>query len=1151
MKGNKQSAGAQKPGIDTAFDRAAHRLSRQRSEMQPKYDAVVVGSGYGGGVAASRLTRMGYHVAILERGLEHWPGEFPDTPVKALEQFQISGEQIVRRGNPTGIFDLHLKPDMNVLVGCGLGGTSLINANVSLSPDHRVFADPRWPAGTADADLAEGHKRAVAMLSPTPYPADKPRLNKLTALEAAAAALGATCMRPEINVTFEDRVNSAGVHQRACTLCGDCCSGCNVGAKNTTLMNYLPDAAAGGAEIFCGARVRWIERDADGWKIAYVPLGLEREAFTADESFVSAKIVVLAAGTLGSTEILLRSRDRGMALSPRLGTALTGNGDVLAFGYNNDVPIDGIGLGVESASYDPAKSNKRPVGPTIAGLIDLRDCPELDDGMVIEEGAIPGGLGPMLAPIMVSAARAFGLDTDADDLLSEIGREMESLTLGPYRGAVNNTQTFLVMAHDGSDGQMRLGDDRLLVDWPGVGQKPVYQRIAGKMRTAVAATGGTYVPNPTWTKMLNHSLVTVHPLGGCPMGADGASGVVDGACRVYSAATGTAVHPDLYVCDGSVMPRSLGVNPLITIAAVSERAMILLARREGRDIGMLPRLPRPEADVARTIGLHFTERMAGTIHPTDGGPQSDASFVVTVNARDVDRFIADPKHLAELIGTVEAKALSPAPLTVIGGSFNLCAADPDRVETKQMTYTMPLVARDGSRYFMHGIKSIHDDRGFDLWHDTTTLAVTVHQGPSETSPVIYQGTLHIAMQDFLTQLRTFVVTDAPDLTSRLQAMLRFGRFFAGKIFDTYAGPLAHATAFDRDAIRIKRPLRASEPEVHFFETADQKKLRLTRYKGGGKGPVILSHGLGVSSLIFSIDTIETNLLEYLQAEGYDCWLLDYRASTDLQYAHEQWNADIVARHDYQPAIDYVRAKTGSGTVQVIAHCYGAMTLTMALLKGLKHVRAVVISQISTHALVPWWPQRLLAFMHAPDGLNAIGIKLVDARSSVHRPLLERIMDGVIGFAYPFRSTDRSHNLTSRRVTALYGQLYELDQLNEATLLAIPEMFGVANITAFRHLSAIARAGHVIQADGTDDYLSSANLRNFAVPTLFVHGALNRCFAPAGTLMTIDALSRVNDRGLYVRREIAATGHIDCIFGKNAVRDVYPAIVQHLGQTARK
>ena len=82
------------------------------------------------------------------------------------------------------------------------------------------------------------------------------------------------------------------------------------------------------------------------------------------------------------------------------------------------------------------------------------------------------------------------------------------------------------------------------------------------------------------------------------------------------------------------------------------------------------------------------------------------------------------------------------------------------------------------------------------------------------------------------------------------------------------------------------------------------------------------------------------------------------------------------------------------------------------------------------------------------------------------------------------------------------------------------------------------------------YLGDANLRNFAVPTLFVHGAFNRCFAPPGTIETIKTLSRVNDRHLYERRVIAETGHIDCIFGKNAARDVYPSIVAHLNQTAR-
>lgn len=1125
------------------------RLSRPLSEMQPTYDAIVVGSGYGGGAAASRLTRMGYRVAILERGLERHPGEYPDTPAKAVNQFQLDGEHIGHVGNALGMFDLRVNPDMNVLIGCGLGGTSLINANVALEADKRVFDDPCWPAGINDADLQKGYERASAMLSPVPYPQDSPGLNKLQALETAGQALGTPCVRPPINVTFADRTNSAGVFQRGCTLCGDCCSGCNVSAKNTTLMNYLPDAEAGGAQIFCGVRVRHVERQADGWAITYVPQGVQWDAFTANEGRVSARIVVLGAGALGSTEILLRSRDRGLSLSSRLGSRFTGNGDVLAFGYNNDVPIDGIGLGVESATYDPNKSDKRPVGPTITGLIDLRNSEQLNDGMVIEEGAIPGGLGSFLPAMLAVGAKAVGRDTDQGDLLSELGREIASLTRGPYHGAVNHTQTFLVMAHDGSDGEMRLGQDRLRIDWPGVGSKPTYEKVAARLTDSVAATGGTYVPNPIWTDLLGHRLVTVHPLGGCGMGSDAASGVVDAECRVFSGGSGTDVYPGLYVCDGSVMPRSLGVNPLLTISAVSERAMIHLARRENKTIDMTPRPAAIDTAAAKTVGIRFTERMAGTIRPVGGGAQSDASFVVTISAADANRFMNDRDHEADLIGTVEAKALSPDPLTASGGKFNLFNTDPRRVETKQMNYAIPLTTSDGRHFFFRGIKTIHDDKGFDLWHDTTTLAVAIHEGPDESGPKVYDGTFHIAAADFIKQMRTMTVTDAPDLATRLAMTGRFGGFFAGQMFQSFGGPFARTSAFDPGVIRPKRPLRAGQPEVHFFETEDKKKLRLTHYKGGSKGPVILSHGLGVSSLIFSIDTIETNLLEYLYAAGYDCWLLDYRASIELPYAEEQHDADVVAKYDYPAAVEYVRGKTGSDTVQMVAHCYGAMTFTMAMLIGLKHVRAAAISQISTHAMVPWWPQRLLAFLHAPDMMKAVGLSTLDARATVDRSAMERAIDGTIGLVYPFRAEDRSRSLTSRRITALYGQLYELDQLNQATMDAMPEMFGKANIAAFRHLSAIARAGHVIRADGTDDYLRDANLRNFAIPTLFVHGALNHCFAPPGTRETIATLSRVNDPRLYERREIAETGHIDCIFGKNAARDVYPAILKHLDQTA--
>ncbi|MDQ3499992.1 MAG: GMC family oxidoreductase N-terminal domain-containing protein, partial [Actinomycetota bacterium] len=446
------------------------RLSSPLEKMKPHYTVVVVGSGYGGSIAASRLSRAGQDVCVLERGREIRPGEYPDTNWEATREFQMDlpGRRV---GSRTGLYDLRGNEDINVFMGCGLGGTSLVNANVSLRPDRRVFDDPRWPAAVradVEGELAEAFSRAEAMLRPTPYPEDAPILKKLQALERSAQGMGARFYRPPINVTFRDGVNHVGVEQKACTRCGNCCSGCNYGAKNTLLMNYLPDARNHGAEIFTQVSVRSVERQEGRWVVHYQALDSGRERFDAPTLFVTADLLILAAGALGSTEILLRSREAGLAVSPRLGEGFTGNGDVLGFGYGGRDAINGIGWGPQQPDVDP------DVGPTITGIIDLRDHDDLEAGMVIEEGAIPGFLADILPGALAVASRIGGMEPDqvtADDAVDD--QERDSIVRGPRRGSIHNTQTFLVMAHDDGAGRMYLEDDRLRIAWPAVGEQPV------------------------------------------------------------------------------------------------------------------------------------------------------------------------------------------------------------------------------------------------------------------------------------------------------------------------------------------------------------------------------------------------------------------------------------------------------------------------------------------------------------------------------------------------------------------------------------------------------------------------------------------------------------------------------------------------------
>lgn len=1128
------------------------RLSSPINMIKDHYEIVVVGSGYGGGISASRLARAGRQVCLLERGKEFQPGEYPDTEPEALQEMQADFPDR-HIGSRDGLYDLRVNEDINVFLGCGLGGTSLVNANVVLRAELRVFDDPRWPQEVRN-DLKtlveDGYSHAIEMLRPTPLP-DRINLQKLAALEESAKALNEKFHRPPLNVTFdepEDGINHVGVEQHACTLCGDCVTGCNYHAKNTTLMNYLPDAKNHGAEIYTQVSVRRLERKNSRWVVYYQLVEAGREKFDAPEMFVTADIVVLAAGTLGSTEILLRSKAAGMVFSDKLGCGFTGNGDVLAFGYNNDQQINGVGFGQHSPE------GREPVGPTITGAIDAREKPNLDSGIIIEEGAIPGALGPTLPAGLVACATAVGVDTDSGpvDFVNEKRRELDSLVHGPYHGAAHNTQTYLVMTHDDSDGRMYLKDDRLRIDWPGVGSKPIFEEANQKLKDATRPLGGTFIKNPIWSKPFKKDLITVHPLGGCSMAPSAEQGVVNHKGQVFSSTQGTDVYENLYVSDGAIIPRSLGVNPLLTISALAERCCTLMAQDRKWTIDYGFRAPLPSPPPPR-IGVQFTERMHGYFSTSDKNDYQRAAqlgreegstleFVLTISVEDLEKAMSNPEHEYHMAGSVIAPVLSKNALTVTQGTFNLFTVDPDHVGTTNMRYRMRLTGESGKVYYFEGFKVVHDDPGADLWADTTTLYTTVYEGENASGPVAGKGILRISPDDFARQLTTMKVTNASNLQQRLEATAKFGRHFAKALFDTYGGVFAKPNVFSPDAPpRKKRQLRVSVPEVHFFNTSDGVALRLTRYQGGNKGPVILSHGLGVSSLIFSIDTIDTNLLEYLFAHGFDIWLLDFRASIDLPASSGQFSGDDIATQDYPAAVSKVREVTGADSVQMVAHCFGSTTFFMAMLAGLQGVRSAVCSQIATNIIAPP-TTRIKCGLHMPSVLRALGVDSLNAYVDTNAKWYEKLYDRALD-VMPMQLEERCNNATCHRITFMYSNLYEHDQLNTATHEALHEMFGIANSTSFEHLATLVRKGHLVAANGDEVYMP--HLDRLAIPIAFIHGAENNCFLPESTKRTVDLLSKKNGRKLYSRHVIPGYGHIDCIYGKNAAKDVYPFMLHHL------
>ncbi len=333
-------------------------------EAKPAYDALVIGSGYGGGVAASRLARMGLRLAVLEQG-RHWrPGDFPTTGKARLKTLRLTG-RAPKLGDPAGLYYLSVGKGLTVFGASGLGGGSLINAGVALRPDLGRLRKAGWPdAVVSDGLLGDGLARAEAMLGVAPVPCPE-RFAKFAGMRKAAEAAGRSLQLPPMTISHGPGPNVAGVMQYACRHCGDCWSGCNVGAKNTighhvhrrcgrswrsgVLRKPGPvdlqdqervgDRGAGSVEAGRKPARRGADRRPGGWHI-----GDQRAA------------------VCGRSEC-------GLALSAKLGKNFSANGDDLVFADKLDEPVNAIATGFPSQ----APRGSAPVGPHSMALIDLGD----------------------------------------------------------------------------------------------------------------------------------------------------------------------------------------------------------------------------------------------------------------------------------------------------------------------------------------------------------------------------------------------------------------------------------------------------------------------------------------------------------------------------------------------------------------------------------------------------------------------------------------------------------------------------------------------------------------------------------------------------------------------------------------------------------
>ncbi|MBK5292271.1 MAG: GMC family oxidoreductase [Acidobacteriia bacterium] len=552
-------------------------LARDWNQHKAFYDYIVIGSGYGGAITAARISGANLNpkpsVCILERGKE-WPvGDFPD-------KFENYASELRSDLNPLGLYDVLNYPDISVIKGSGLGGTSLVNANVAIVPDEQAFQLDGWPQAVTRSELMPYYAKAKQTLAAAPHPRAA-GLPKVQALERRAQDLGLSAQALDIAVNFDiEGKNEHGVEQHKCTDCGDCVTGCNVGAKNTLYMNYLPMAAKAGAEIYTQTKVEWIEKlDSGGWRVhgRHYRSKLSNRKFT-----IEAKNVILAAGSINSTEILMRSAQlHGLSVSPAIGTRFGGNGDFFGLSYNGDQQTQVLGFGNHSGSPGAVI----PPGPAIVAAVRYEMNQPMENRFTVEDLSFSKAY-VRAAQIAFAALR--GEDTDAGDEDAERVRMTRDIFgLEPYHpdGALNHTMLYLCMGIDNRKGYFRWErpllerDGRVSVIWPEAGRQQVFSLMNEELRRHTRREGGSFLPNPLWSFLNLRHLVTAHPLGGCPMGEDYLSGAVDQYGRVYSG--DGAVHTGLFVADGAIVPSALAVNPFLTISALAERIAARMILAEG------------------------------------------------------------------------------------------------------------------------------------------------------------------------------------------------------------------------------------------------------------------------------------------------------------------------------------------------------------------------------------------------------------------------------------------------------------------------------------------------------------------------------------------------------------------------------------------
>lgn len=1102
------------------------------------YDAVVVGSGYGGSVSACRLSMAGIKVCLIEKGRKWEAKDFPTDSFKIMSAVRVESQNLhISFGPKNALFQVYEQSDSLAAVTCGLGGGSLVNAGVMLPTPTRTRRNPKWPKEwELDWDNCEAYAANMMRIQSVPVQFPVTKIMKEIDIEEVEKMVQDP-MKLSMNFDLEEFPSRLPKHQKLdiCIACGNCLAGCPYNAKNSTDKNYLASAIQAGCIVKTECQVQYVVKN----QYETGQPGGERRwlVYLNEIDYIKADFVILSAGVFGTTEILFKSQMRGLKLSEALGSGFSCNGNTVAYLVGSRGPLNAHGLDRKKLSQTPIQA--RP-GPSISSSYSS------SLGFTIQSAVLPTAYPYMLFKGIVT----FGWPTGYWFFHGIIDKLKHLIGSRSSQGMVLNA-----MGYDKSDGKIvfEKETDKISFYPP---HDPLLPRKIEAFQKITKKLGGILF-------MSKYRSTSVHLLGGCNASSDFSDGVCNPNGQVFYPEAPGLVHHGLYVCDASLIPCSVGVNPSLTIAAAAEHVSKHLVKdilkyKSNDSTGSVSKV----VDQNQCIEMHdklksrdtsyvlIKEIMRGYV----GGMPCTASLSMKINLQNQNNFNgwnwvmnkSSSSLKGKVGGHVVFKAIEKDKLHIIDGEIDMFEVDYRTPYTQYMHYRLLLAAASGSRYILEGKKIMNPYIfGLHYWRETTTLCVTFKRLTGNFSgkeDLNLKGELRISLFELLESLFS--------LEGNRKG--RFLHLFSLNLLRTYILQIPRES---HKEYTLTDCYNKSYPASTFHEIKTEDGFTIScmqwnccnqsRWKLKGEkqpNPVLLLNGYSTES--FCLPTEPNDLVRTLLEEGHEIWLLQSRLHA--LNPSNNFTIEDIGRYDIPAVLGKICEFHGpSMKVHVVAHCVGGLSIHIALMGGYISANQVaslcctnssMFFKLSTLATVKMWLP-LVPISMALLGKNKTLPLLETSKASLgHRllmsmarwlPRYERctcyeceVFSGIFGNVFWHQNvTPRMHHW-----------------LNKHSTIKLP-------MAAFPHLRKICKSGFIVDSKGNNTYL--IHPERMAVSTLYISGGRSLLVTPETSFLASKYLKLHQPGFRHQRVVVDDFGHSDLLIGEESSKEVFPHILSHI------